>query len=158
MELAIGWFKINWWVMRVIQFFSRSKGIDHCSLIFRVKGDSARVVHIQKKKSAKIVRLSVMLKVYTPIETFSLGDVDMTEAEIRDYFAGDYRFQLWRTVLWFFVTRWFSDWVPSGGCGVVSSKILRDCGFNVNSCVKPIDLYKELEDGNYIISRTSWGG
>ena len=158
MEIAIGFFRINWWVMRWIEFFSGSKGVDHCSLIYRVPNKPAYILHINKRVTARFVRLKALLKVYQPIGTVNLGACNLTEDQVRSFVDKPTKFQLWKTVLWFFVTRWFIDWKPYGGCAYITSKILQEAGMDVNTCVKPIDLLKELEDGDYIISRTGWSG
>ena len=156
MEIAVGFFKVNWWVMRCIEFFSRSKGYDHCSLIYREPGKPAYILHINKKTTARFVRVAALFKVYTPVCTVNLGRLPLTIEQLQDSIARPTKFQLWKTVFWFFISRWFSDWKPYGGCALITSKILQEAGLEIKTCVKPIDLLKELEDGNYIISRTSW--
>lgn len=158
MEIAIGFFRVNWWVMRWIDFFSRSGGIDHCSLIYRENGKTSKILHINKRKPAKFIRTAALLKLYEPVSTVNLGELSIEEDKILSFIERPVKFQLWRTVFWFFISRWFSEWKPDGGCAYIASHILREAGLNVKVCVKPKDLLKELEDGNYIIGRTSWSG
>ena len=68
------------------------------------------------------------------------------------------QFNFIKILLWYFVTRWFSDWMPKDNCTIVTCELLRELGFEVNDQVVPSLLWKDLEDAddNNSWSSRSW--
>jgi hypothetical protein len=157
MKISVGFYKINWWVMRVIAFFSRAQ-YDHCSLLCLEPGESPKALHRPKRKNAKFVRLSTLNRLYKPETTVYMGETDAEFADIEKYLYPQTRFRVWKIVLWFFITRWFIRWQPAGGCGVLTCKMLNECGFKVGSHVIPTALYKEISDATNFPVRASRRG
>ena len=156
MRVAVGFYRINWWVMRCMSFCSRAK-YDHCSFMFLEDGadDIPYVLHVSKRSYAKFVRLAALNKVYKPEKVVYVGETNATPEDIVRILSPPKKFCVWKTVVWFFFTRWFSKWKPPGGCGVMTCTMLHECGFEVGTYVVPTRLYKEISNATNFPIRTS---
>ena len=157
MKLYIGFFSIDYWVYKIIDFFSKAKRKDHVAII--IEDDTgAWCTYMGKRFKARFSTIEIAKKCITPVETIYIGEIDCSYDDVEEL-LNKYaeKFWLWRIVLWFFITRWFSNWKPAGGCAVIVSKMLIELGYDINIVVKPKDLFKELKDGNYIVGRKGWG-
>jgi len=154
MKIFVAFYPIDWWVIGCMRWFSKAKH-DHCSFAFLEEGyDEAYILHVSKTMSPpRFVRESVLHKVYTPSNVIYLGDTDKTPKDMEKIVKQRGRFPLYRIILWFFVTRWFSSWKPKDGCCVLCCDLLKECGKPVGRYVRPTELYKELSNAdNY----TEW--
>jgi len=133
-------------VFKTVGFLGLTK-FHHCGIVFTM-GDNSIVLAFDRRHRAKFFDTKKFHdNVYSPCETIDLGTANVSIKQLTDYITVPYIATLKNIVFWYYITHGLLrlKHLQPKSCGLLSSNILRLCGYSVIDCVSPKQLYKELK-------------
>ena len=138
------------WRGKVIRFFNLTR-LHHCGIIFSMKNESILLMS-DKTHRAKFIDADRFHETFfKPYKTIDLGFSDVSITQITNYIKTPYIGDARSIVFWYFISRGLLriKHLQPKTCALLVSNILRLCGFQVEDCVTPRKLYRELQ--NYAV-------
>ena len=130
--------------------------IEHVSLCL-MNDEEELMYHVGKDLKAGWRRSKWFHNKYLPDRAIYFGRVTVTKEWMESCPSIVFNLiNFVKILLWYFVTRWFSNWKPKDNCCMMSCQLLRELGFPVNDQVVPSILWKDLTDANDTNNWSSW--
>lgn len=157
LKVYVLFFSVKWWVSRVIRLISNAD-YDHCSILVIKENDDALLATIYEKSKAKFRDPRTALSHAQLKAGFYIGEFDESKLkQMKEVMKKPVYFQRHRIILWYFILRWFTNYKPEGCCTIITCKMLRICGLDIDDYIRPTMLFKELKNADNFISWSSGG-
>jgi len=131
------------WRFLAIFIQNRYTIIEHCGIMLECDDGIRALYQTSKGGKSRFRVCNAFLTKYPPDCMIYVGNVDFDPDGL--YRFPSVRFNVYSGMLWYWFTRWFSDWKPRENCTMQSSKLLKFLNIQCREHVLPYDLYKELK-------------
>jgi hypothetical protein len=95
-------------------------------------------------------------RVYAPTHVTYLGEADVSIKQLTDYVGQDYKGDARSLITYCIITRFFMPTLKPLSCALLTSQLLRMCGFDIGHNALPKELFKELTNAVNSNCWTSW--
>ena len=134
-------------------FLIPGANLEHVCLFLHGE-DEDLMYHVGKRGEVGWRKSRWMHRRFLPDKSVFLGVTEISREWLDS--CPPVKFNFIKILLWYFVTRWFSKWMPKDNCTIVTCQLLREIGYPVNDQVVPTLLWKEISNANDTNSWASW--
>jgi len=134
-------------------FFIPGANLEHVCLFLHGE-DEDLMYHVGKRETVGWRKAKWMHKAFYPDKAVFFGTKSVSKEWIDA--CPIIKFNFIKILLWYFVTRWFSKWMPKDNCAIVTCQLLRELGYPVNDNVVPTLMWKEINNADDTNIWSSW--
>ncbi len=130
---------------RIVQWCTNSDVV-HCGILIEHENLSIVLASDKSHKAKFIDSSSFHSRVMSPKYILEVGTADVSITQLENFMGKDYMGDARSITFWWFIGRFLFPSYQPKSCALLTSQMLRLCGFDVKEHISPHTLLKELQD------------